>query len=158
MNGEYISLGHANMQLEIIRKKLKKLKNSMNRKIVYVAHPIRGDVKANLVDLSRILRIINTNSHPNKMDTSNIGLDCKEEYFDFRDIVPCAPYYADILALDDNNPLERKRGIDNDTELIMTGIFEELWLTGTHISFGMNEEIKLFRSLGKPIIDYTNKI
>lgn len=120
------------------------------KKIVYIAHPIGGDVENNLKDLIRILRIINTNTHP-------FGQHFKDDY-NFENIVPCAPYYADIIALDDNNPLERRRGIENDVELINRFPFDELWLTGDKISFGMSEEIKLFKLLGKPIIDYTNKI
>lgn len=128
------------------------------KKIVYIAHPIGGDIENNLLDLRRILRIINTNTHPRMME---IGMEMKMESFipfDFSNVHPCAPYYADIVSLDDDNPLERKRGIDNDIALINTGMFQELWLTGDKISFGMSEEVKLFKLLGKPIIDYTNKI
>lgn len=123
------------------------------KKIVYIAHPISGDIEANLKDLSRILRVINKDCHP-----LNLPFDVGLLSYNFNDIIPVAPYYADIISLDDNNPLERKRGIENDTALIMTGIFKELWLTGDKISFGMSEEIKLFRLLGYPILDYTNKI
>ena len=105
-------------------------------KIVYIAHPISGNIDENLADIIRIIRKINDL---------------------FSDVVPCAPYYADILSLDDTKPLERKRGIDNDIAMITSGVFEELWLTGTHISFGMNEEIKLFKLLGKTIVDCTNQ-
>lgn len=127
-----------------------------NKKLIYVAHPISGDIDANLADLARILRVINTDSHPLQVTEGSCH---KGEFsFNFENIVPLAPYYADIIALDDNNPLERKRGIENDIAIIITGVFDELWLTGDKISFDMQEEIKLFRSLGKPIIDYTNKI
>lgn len=128
------------------------------KKLVYVAHPIGGNVEENLVDLDRILRIINMNTHPRMLE---IGMDMKMEShtpYDFSGIVPCAPYYADIMCLDDSNALERKRGIENDIAMINTGVFEELWLTGNKISFGMQEEIKLFKLLGKTIVDYTNKI
>lgn len=127
-------------------------------KIVYIAHPISGDIQANLADLIRILRVINTDKHPERGYKFNLETDGTHFPFNFENIVPLAPYYADILALDDNNPLERKRGIENDIALINSGVFDELWLTGDKISFGMSEEIKLFRSLGKPIIDYTGKI
>src|ERR1035437_4268304 len=104
-------------------------------KIIYIAHPISGNIDENLKDIIRIIRKINDL---------------------FSDVVPCVPYYADILALDDNKIMERMRGIENNIELIQSGVFEELWLTGTHISFGMNEEIKLFKLLGKTIVDWTN--
>lgn len=73
------------------------------------------------------------------------------------DVCPCAPYYADILALDDTKPEERARGIENDIALIKTGMFDELWLTGTKISYGMQCEKALFEAIGLPVIDYTNK-
>ena len=104
-------------------------------RIIYIAHPISGNIDKNLADIIRIVRKINDL---------------------FSGVVPCVPYYADILALDDNKIMERMRGIENNIELIQSGVFEELWLTGTHISFGMNEEIKLFKLLGKTIVDWTN--
>lgn len=119
----------------------------MNKKIVYIAHPISGDVESNLRDLIRILRIINMDTH----------LESHIPEFDFSNVIPQAPYYHDIIALDDNNPLERKRGIDNDIAMINTGIYDELWLTGDRISFGMSEEVKLFVKLGKPVINYIGK-
>lgn len=105
-------------------------------KIVYIAHPIGGDVENNLKDLVRILRKINLAP--------------------FSDIVPLAPYYADILALDDDNPDERARGIKNDVAVLKSGIFAELWLTGPRISPGMEAERKLAIELRIPVMDYTN--
>lgn len=118
-------------------------------RIIYIAHPIGGDVEANLADLRRILRIINTNTHPNKV----IG-----ETFDFKDVYACAPYYADIVSLDDHNPLERAIGMNHNTEIILSGVFEELWLTGDKVSLGMKEEIKHFILLGKEVRDFIGKI
>jgi len=113
-------------------------------KIVYIAHAIGGDIEANLADLRRILRIINLNIHPLKV---SIG-------FDFSDVIPIVPYYADIVSLDDNNPEERSRGIENDKALIETGVFDELWLTGSKISFGMSCEVIMFEKLCKPVVNY----
>ena len=141
----------------------------MKKKIVYIAHSIGGDVENNLKDLVRILRVINTNNCPvkplkfdmnyaNNQDFIDGQITISTDFYDFSNIIPIAPYYADILALDDSNPLERKRGIENDIALIETGVFDELWLTGSKISLGMQEEIKMFILQGKPVIDYTNKI
>lgn len=77
---------------------------------------------------------------------------------DWSNVTPCAPYYADIVSLDDNNPLERKRGIENDITLLESGVFKEVWLTGESISFGMNEEVKLAVKLGIPVVNYIGKI
>jgi len=109
-----------------------------NKTIVYIAHPIGGDVDANLADLARILRKIN--------------LSEEHKY-----IVPVAPYYSDVVALNDNNALERKRGIENGKELLASGLFKELWLTGEKISFGMTEEIKVAVLNGIKVVDYINK-
>ena len=106
-------------------------------KIVYIAHPISGNIEENLKDLIRIIRKIN---------------------LDYPDVVPLAPYYADILALDDTKAEERMRGIKNDVALIHTGIFEEIWLTGNKISFGMQEEIRLFVLQGKEVVNLIGMI
>lgn len=112
-------------------------------KIVYIAHPISGDIDANLADIARIIRIININAEENPL---------------FIEVVPCAPYYADCIALDDNKEYERRKGIFNGQTLILSGVFDELWLTGDKISLGMQEEVKLFMAMGRTIVDYTNKI
>lgn len=105
-------------------------------KIVYIAHPIGGDVANNLADLRRIIRKIN-------LETPNI--------------VPFCPYYADVVSLDDNNPEERERGLRNDIALIKSGVVHEMWLTGKHVSAGMDMEKDLAMYLGIPVIDLTNK-
>lgn len=106
-------------------------------KIIYIAHPISGDIEANLADLRRIIRRIN---------------------MEYADVVPLAPYYADIVSLDDNIPEERERGIKNDTALLERGFIDELWLTGPRISFGMSCEKTLAEKQGIPIVDLINKI
>lgn len=105
-------------------------------KIVYIAHPIGGDIEANLADLRRIVRKINL-EEPN--------------------VVPLVPYYADIVSLDDNVPQERARGIQNDIAVLRSGIIQEFWLTGPRISNGMEAERLLSLSLQIPIFDFTNK-
>ena len=106
-------------------------------KIVYIAHPISGDIEANLADLRRIIRRIN---------------------LEYPDVVPLAPYYADIVSLDDNIPEERERGIKNDTALLERGFIDEVWLTGPRISFGMNCEVKLADKMGIPVVNLINQL
>lgn len=113
-------------------------------KIVYIAHPIGGDVGGNLSDLKRILRIINMDAVPLQ--------------FDFSKVVPCAPYFADCVSMDDASVFERARGMRNNETLIKTGVFDELWLTGNLISLGMREEIGWFKLMGKPIINLIGKL
>lgn len=100
--------------------------------IAYIAHPISGNVPANLEDLRRINRLVNEN-YPN--------------------VVPFMPYYADCISLDDSIPAERERGIANDKAIFESGIIEELWITGDRISAGMIEEIVLAATKGITIVD-----
>jgi hypothetical protein len=100
-------------------------------KIVYIAHPIGGNVADNIDKVRRIVRHINL-TEP--------------------DIVPFAHYLVDLAALDDNNPLERARGIKNDTALFKAGFIDEMWLYGDKISTGMGYEISLAIELNIPII------
>lgn len=104
-------------------------------KIVYIAHPISGDIEGNLADLRRIVRKINLEQ---------------------LDIVPFVPYYADIVSLDDNVPSERERGIKNDIAILESGVVDEVWLTGESISNGMAAEKTKAKQLGIPVFDFIN--
>lgn len=84
-------------------------------KVVYVAHPISGDVKGNLEKIRLIIRELNINNP---------------------DIIPFAPYWVDCHALDDSIPEERERGIKNNTELIKKCV-DEIWFYGDKMSKGM---------------------
>lgn len=99
-------------------------------KIVYIAHPISGDVQNNLASIRKIVKDINLS---------------------MKDVVPFVPYYVDCVALDDSNPVHRQRGIKNDHAFFEKGVIEELWLYGNTISNGMKEEIKLALKHGIPI-------
>lgn len=99
-------------------------------KVVYIAHPISGDVKGNLEKIRLIVRDLNLNNP---------------------DIVPFAPYWLDCFALDDTNPKERERGIQNDIALFNKGFIDEVWLFGDRISVGMKAEIELANQLGIPV-------
>lgn len=89
-------------------------------KIVYIAHPISGDIKGNLEKIRLIVRKINLERD---------------------DVVPFAPYWLDCHALNDDVPEERARGIKNDIELFR--VVDEVWLFGDRISSGMSAEINL---------------
>ena len=69
-------------------------------KIVYIAHPLSGDIEGNLSKVSDIIRYINL-TEP--------------------DILPFAHYFVDCHALDDTIPEERERGIKNDIALLKAG-------------------------------------
>lgn len=100
-------------------------------KIVYIAHPISGDIKGNLEKIKNIVRHINL-TEP--------------------DVLPFAHYFVDCHALDDTVPEERERGIKNDIALMKAGFINEVWLFGDRISSGMVHEIVLANELGITII------
>ncbi len=103
-------------------------------KIAYIAHPIGGDIKRNLQRITTIIRKINL----------------KEP-----DVVPFAPYMSDMMAMHDQIPTERDRGIKNDIALMKKGFIDEVRLYGTKISAGMAAEVKLANKLGIPIVPMT---
>lgn len=105
-------------------------------KIIYIAHPISGDVEGNLKDIRRIVRRIN---------------------LEYPDVVPMVPYYVDCVSLDDSVLKERERGIKNDTEIISRKIPDEMWLTGNRISSGMQHEKELAEKLGIIVVDKTEE-
>lgn len=103
-------------------------------KIVYIAHPISGDVQGNLDKIKGIIREINLTR---------------------QDIVPFAPYFIDCHCLNDFDAMERRRGIKNNTAYFTKGVIDEVWLYGHKISEGMEHEIALAESLDIPVIDKT---
>lgn len=105
--------------------------------IAYIAHPISGDIEANLTNLRRIVRKIN---------------------LEHTDVYPFVPYYADVVSMDDNLQEERARGVKNDMEIIRRGIPDEIWLTGDHISFGMGFERAAALERGIPVINKIGKL
>lgn len=102
-------------------------------KIIYIAHPVSGNILGNLKKVARIARWINLT---------------------YSDVVPLSQFFLDCFALDDNVPEERERGIKNDTAILESGIIDEIWLFGGRISKGMKAEIKLAQKLNIPVIDY----
>lgn len=90
-------------------------------KIVYISHPISGNIEDNLTRLREIVRVINLTNQA---------------------VVPFVPYYADIVSMDDNNLYERERGIKNGMAVLeRRGMFDELWIYGDKITIGMIREI-----------------
>ena len=106
-------------------------------KIVYIAHPVKGDKTNNIVKIVQICRRINL---------SNQG------------IVPFAPYISDCLALSDDIHVERQRGLMNDAHYFNLGIIDELWLYGDHLSPGMIYEIDMAIKHNIPIFAKTEEI
>lgn len=109
-------------------------------KIVYIAHPIGGDVEANLANIRRIVKYINLSPK-------------------YATVVPFVPYYADVVSMDDNVPAEREKGLKNDLEIIKRpGMIDELWLCGHKISEGMKREAFAAWDAGIPVVTFNHLI
>lgn len=108
-----------------------KIENLSNNKIVYIAHPLSGDIYGNISKILKIVRDINI----------------KEI-----NVVPFVPYLADILALNDAKTEERNRGISNNLAYFQSGIVQELRVYGDFISKGVAEEIAISRKMNIPVI------
>ena len=105
--------------------------------VVYISHPIGGDVRANLKKVADISREINLNE---------VG------------VVPFAPYYLDCVALDDNVLDQRNRGLRNNLALFhRQGLIDELRLYGNRISTGMKLEIDWAHILEIPVVPMTER-
>jgi hypothetical protein len=100
-------------------------------KIVYIAHPISGDVQGNVAKILQIIKRINLGT---------------------LDIVPFVPYLSDVLSLDDNIKEQRLRGILNDTHILKSKVVDELWFDDSRISKGVAAEMLLCQKLGIPTI------
>ncbi|MEZ7494493.1 hypothetical protein QO206_03285 [Leeuwenhoekiella aequorea] len=103
-------------------------------KIVYIAHPIGGNVYRSVKALTKILREVNL-TEP--------------------EVVPLAPYYGDVMALNDENLAERARGLENGIQVLKSGAIRELWLYGDGITKGMLGEVRLAETLGIPVVPRT---
>lgn len=102
-------------------------------KIVYVAHPIRGDVTGNIKKILAICKRIHSHA-----------------------VIPFVPYIPVIAYLGvEEGSRGEKLGLWTNHELIKMRIPMEMWLYGDHISEGMGDEIKLARKCHIPVIAKT---
>lgn len=109
-------------------------------KILYIAHPIKGDVEANLAKLRRIIKGINTSPK-------------------YATTVPFVPYYADVVSMDDNVPAERQRGLQNGLEILSRpGAVDEMLVMGDRITEGMKQEVFKAFEMGIPVGAFDNLI
>lgn len=91
-------------------------------KIVYIAHPVGGNVKLNLLRIRRIVKQISIEEP---------------------DVVPFVPYYVYCVSLDDSDPEQRQRGVNYNKAFFEKTHIDELRLYGDKISKGMIGEILL---------------
>ena len=100
-------------------------------KIVYIAHPIGGDVQGNVRKLEKIYREVSL----------------KEKL-----VTPFIPYIASVESLRDEVPGERIIGFSHNHEFFARNIIDEVWLYGPCISAGMQVEIQWAHIYGIPVI------
>lgn len=98
--------------------------------IAYICHPVAGDVKGNLDKIRHIIKWINT-VEPN--------------------IVPFAPYYSDVVSLDDSNPDDRMRGLKNCQAVILSECIDQIRVYGPIMTVGMEMEILVASRLKKNV-------
>lgn len=112
------------------------LQTSSEFKIVFIAHPVGGDIQGNIEKIKAIHR--------------NVSIHEKG-------VIPFTPYMADILSLDDKDRTERMIGLINSQTILSSGIVDELRLYGDKISPGMKEEVIIAMQLGIPIVAMTEE-
>lgn len=105
----------------------------MKKPITYICHPISSDPAANLIKLKHIYRTLSLQD----------------------EVVPFIPYVATVVALDDSVHHERSIGFSHNEAIFRSGIIDQLFLYGTHISAGMRIEIGWARELNIPVIPKT---
>jgi hypothetical protein len=96
--------------------------------IVYVAHPIGGDVANNVKSVLQLLKELHTET-----------------------CTPVAPYLVCLQYLDDASPADRAKGIRANSHVFTRRFIDLLLLCGPKISTGMTGEVRLALQHGIPI-------
>lgn len=104
--------------------------------IIYVAHPIGGDVARNI---------------------QLVENECGKIFQNQPGITPIAPYLFALKFLNDTDPSDRLRGISINKEYFTRGFIDEVWLFGNRLSDGMWEEVQWARVLNIPVVPMTDE-
>lgn len=99
--------------------------------IIYIAHPIGGNVEVNMVLVQDIV---------------------DQMFSDRPEIYPIAPYLYALRRLDDSKPDDRLRGIGINKLYFDRRFIDEVWLFGNRVSSGMWQEVQWARKLGIPVV------
>lgn len=101
-------------------------------KVVYIAHPIGGDVETNIRKILDICHEVHVSSNGN--------------------IVPFAPYLVSLQYLKDHLEAERELGIAANHAMFHKRAMDEVWVYGDKISSGMRAELERAVEYNIPII------
>jgi len=93
------------------------IESVMAKKLVFIAHPISGDIEGNVKKVLDICEKVHING-----------------------IVPVAPYLVSLQYLNDEVHEDRVLGVEANLECFHRRFIDELWLFGDKISLGMEEE------------------
>jgi len=104
----------------------------MQKKTVFIGHPIGGDIEGNVKRVLKICADIHT-----------------------KNIIPVVPYLASLQYLNDDVLTDRELGMEANHECFRRHFVDELWLFGDHISPGMKREVELARKMNIPVIPKT---
>ena len=104
-------------------------------KIVFISHPVRGDIKKNVESAIQIMKAVHT-----------------------KDILPLAPYLESMYYLDPGNSEDNDKGMEVDFEILRKRFVDELWLCGPRISEGMRTEIQICLEKGIPVVCYNPEL
>jgi len=108
------------------------MKKKNSKKVVFIGHPVSGDVKGNVEKILSICKKIHT-----------------------KQLIPCVPYLASLQYLKDEVSQDREMGIQSNLECFHRKYVDELWLFGDRISKGMKQEIELALEMEIPVVPKT---
>jgi hypothetical protein len=105
----------------------------IKKKLVFIGHPIAGDIKGNIKKVLDICMKVHT-----------------------QDIIPVAPYLVSLQYLNDEIHEDRTLGVEANLECFHRCYVDELWLFGNKISSGMEQEVKVAQELSIPVVPQTD--
>lgn len=102
----------------------------MKQKVVYVASRVRGSLQQNLANAKKYCR-----------------------YCVLQGVIPIVPHLMYVGALNDEDPTERKLGMDLGITILQAGFIDELWAftDSEGLSEGMKKEIEIAEEMNIPV-------
>ena len=98
------------------------------KKVVFISHPLKGDVEGN---------------------TNKVKEICRNIMFEGV-VIPLATHLLFPTVMNDDIPEERRNGLNGTLEVLKRA--DEVWVYGDRISEGMKEEIELAEKINIPVV------